>query len=144
MPSKPSALFPPPSSTSTSSPPTRTSGCSARVPPEFFMRASPSRNACVRLPLAGTTSIVQIMSHRRQIPPPLAPFLQHRHGAAARSGIDVAVCGVRIPIPVAGCMTRIFTQCVLLGFSHTKYLRNLDTTDSAIVVLVLDFLHVLF
>ncbi len=41
-------------------------------------------------------------------------------------------------------MTRIFTQCVLLGFSHKKYLRTLDTTDSAIAVLFLDFLYVLF
>src|SRR5439155_6126275 len=28
-------------------------------------------------------------------------------------------------------MTRIFTQCVLLGFSHKKYLRNLDTTGKS-------------
>ena len=44
----------------------------------------------------------------------------------------------------SGCMTRICAQFVLLGFSHKKYLRNLDTTDSAIVVLLLDSLYVLF
>src|SRR5437667_9051365 len=44
----------------------------------------------------------------------------------------------------SGCMTRICTQFVLLGFSHKKYLRNLDITDSAIVVLFLDSLYVLF
>ena len=61
---RPSAHFPPASSTSISSPPTPTNGCSARAARAFFTCANRCRQNCGRRFTAGTISVARILSRR--------------------------------------------------------------------------------